>query len=215
MEVKYLRTGSLHIIDASPDALDRKVIWLCDSCSQRFVVEPWRQPGQQLQQRLKWTVPGSVRIRSAKESAELAKSFAAHELDDFSSAYTIFVGSTDLRILKQVSPLYPPIAKADHISGRVDLQISLGPDGHVTAASVISGPSLFIAAAEHCVKQWVYEPFVSHGRTCAVSTVVTVNFDSISPENGKDQPTGTPVLLLQQREIEEGQHVPTAGGTRP
>src|SRR5580704_999800 len=55
-EVLYLRSGTLHSIDCVEDesrAVKRRIIWLCDSCKQLFSVEPWRSPGEQLQQRPK------------------------------------------------------------------------------------------------------------------------------------------------------------------
>ena len=197
LEVEYLRTGSLHIIDVpgAGDAMPvRKVIWLCDSCSQRLVVEPWRPPGQQLQPRRKRTIPRGVRIESATERAELAKVFASRELENFSSAHTIVVRSTGLCKVKQLPPVYPPIAKAAHVSGQVRLQISIGSDGHVTGTNVISGPQMLIGAAEECVKQWVYEPAVRHGKACPVSTVVTVTFDPPSRANPKREQFGIPIL---------------------
>ena len=55
-EALYLRSGTLHSIDYVEDgdhAIRRRIIWLCDSCAQIFAVEPWRLPGEQLQQRPK------------------------------------------------------------------------------------------------------------------------------------------------------------------
>jgi|SRR5208282_5645798 len=53
-EAKYLRSGSLHLIDClESNALNvqterRRVVWLCAECSQYLTVESWRPPGQQL-----------------------------------------------------------------------------------------------------------------------------------------------------------------------
>jgi len=62
-EALYLRSGTLHSIDCLEEenqTVKRRIIWLCDSCNQLFTVEPWRSPGEQLQQRAKTAVPHPV-----------------------------------------------------------------------------------------------------------------------------------------------------------
>jgi len=59
-EALYLRSGTLHSIDCleeKSDTVKRRIIWLCESCNQLFVVEPWRSPGEQLQMRPKSALP--------------------------------------------------------------------------------------------------------------------------------------------------------------
>lgn len=85
-------------------------------------------------------------------------------------------------LVTRTLPVYPPIAKAAHVSGQVKLQIEIGVDGHVTGEKVISGPPMLVGAAEACVKQWVYD---TGGRT--YSTVVTVDFGLPPPINPNDQ----------------------------
>ena len=59
-EELYLRSGALHSIDCVEEesgSVTRRIIWLCDSCKLLFSVEPWRSPGEQLQQRAKPAIP--------------------------------------------------------------------------------------------------------------------------------------------------------------
>lgn len=52
----YLRSGGIFTVDVLDGAiradqhqtLQRRVIWLCDSCLGAFSVETWRPPGHQL-----------------------------------------------------------------------------------------------------------------------------------------------------------------------
>jgi hypothetical protein len=70
-ESLYLRSGTLHSIDyveEGNNAVKRRIIWLCDSCAQLFAVEPWRLPGEQLQQRPKPVLP-----HSTSESRRMAR----------------------------------------------------------------------------------------------------------------------------------------------
>ncbi len=57
-EELYFRSGTLHSIDCAPaeylangHVVRQKVIWLCEECSGKFIVNTWRAPGEQLQLR--------------------------------------------------------------------------------------------------------------------------------------------------------------------
>jgi len=56
-ETLYFRGGSLHCLDRYEDApvgakqVRRQLVWLCPDCSRDFVVEGWREPGEQLVRR--------------------------------------------------------------------------------------------------------------------------------------------------------------------
>ena len=66
-ETSYFRSGSLHYMDRSQESRtaitgeQRQLVWLCPQCSQTFVVQTWRAPGQQLRVRTA-TVPQSFAI---------------------------------------------------------------------------------------------------------------------------------------------------------
>ena len=68
------------------------------------------------------------------------------------------------------------MARSEHISGVVKLQITIATDGHVTEAKPVSGPTLLYEAAQECVLQWVYEPIQRDGKPVRVSTTVNVTF---------------------------------------
>jgi TonB family protein len=107
-------------------------------------------------------------------------------------------GSLDLRIVKQTSPVYPPIAKAAHVSGEVKLQIEIGKDGRVTGTKVVSGPPMLVGSAQECVKQWLYEPAMVDGKPVSTSTTVTINFDLPAPVNPKDEQIASRFFPLDQ-----------------
>jgi len=56
-ETMYFRGGSLHCLDRSQESRTvasgerRQLTWLCPACTNHFVVETWRSPGQQLRER--------------------------------------------------------------------------------------------------------------------------------------------------------------------
>jgi len=67
---KFLRSGSLHLMDVkSEDGLaTRKLIWLCQECTSRYVIQPWRPIGQQLRLRPPaklFTIPVPAKVQAA------------------------------------------------------------------------------------------------------------------------------------------------------
>lgn len=51
---KFLRSGTLHLADIvqKDGSVAQKMIWLCDECTQRYTVQTWRPPGEQIRPRI-------------------------------------------------------------------------------------------------------------------------------------------------------------------
>jgi protein TonB len=78
--------------------------------------------------------------------------------------------------VKDVRPVYPPIALAMRARGTVILDVTIGTDGKVQDAKVLhSVPHLDLAALE-AVRQWEYEPTRINGALVALVMTVVVNF---------------------------------------
>ena len=74
-------------------------------------------------------------------------------------------------VRKQVTPVYPEIARKNSISGAVRLEVVIAPNGAVKSTKVLGGHPLLTDAAASAVKQWM---FVT---ASAESTqIVVVNF---------------------------------------
>ena len=80
------------------------------------------------------------------------------------------------RLLKSASPIYPPTARAQNVSGEVKIDALIDVNGNVTSVKIISGPALLHQSALDAVKQWKYEPAQLNGRPTPVHVVVTVHF---------------------------------------
>ncbi|HUG38566.1 MAG TPA: energy transducer TonB [Candidatus Limnocylindrales bacterium] len=78
--------------------------------------------------------------------------------------------------LKNVSPVYPDIAKQARVQGIVILECTISPQGRVTDVKLLRGIPLLDAAAVDAVKQWVYSPTLLNGVPVPVIMTVTVNF---------------------------------------
>lgn len=79
-------------------------------------------------------------------------------------------------LISTVTPVYPPEAKKDGIQGKVQLQVVIDKEGHVTEVSVLQGPDVLVDAAVEAVKQWVYRPTLLNGEPVKVLTTIDVNF---------------------------------------
>jgi protein TonB len=80
------------------------------------------------------------------------------------------------QLLVAVKPVYPPIAKAAHISGVVELDAVIGVNGRLSEIQVKSGNPLLVPAALDAVKQWVYKPTYLGGDPVEVATTIVVTF---------------------------------------
>jgi len=87
----------------------------------------------------------------------------------------------DNTVLK-MQPVYPPVARAAHVEGKVLLHAIIDQDGAVESLDVISGPALLQGAAVNAVKQWKYRPYLIDGVARKVDTKVTVNFQLSKPK---------------------------------
>lgn len=101
------------------------------------------------------------------------------------------------RLLRQVQPVYPSIARAAHISGPVVLQATIGKNGAVKNLDVVNSNPLLDQAAMDAVKQWRYKPWILNGEPVEVETEITVNFDLQEPPSpAAPTPTASPPSVV-------------------
>ena len=87
------------------------------------------------------------------------------------------------KLIHQIAPVYPTIAKTAHISGDVVIDAVLDENGNVTQMNVLSGPVLLYPAALAALKEWKYEPTYLNDVPVAVQLLVTVSFRLEAPGN--------------------------------
>jgi TonB family protein len=80
------------------------------------------------------------------------------------------------KLVKQVAPVYPPLAKTARVQGAVRFQAIIGKDGVIRNLDVIGGPPLLQPAAIDAVRQWTYRPTLLNGQAVEVSTTIEVLF---------------------------------------
>jgi protein TonB len=80
------------------------------------------------------------------------------------------------RLISSVPPVYPALAKTQHIQGDVRVDALIGANGRVTSMKVISGPTLLHQAAMDALHQWKYQPAMLNGKPVAMHLTVTIQF---------------------------------------
>jgi TonB family protein len=75
--------------------------------------------------------------------------------------------------IKDVTPVYPTIAKAAGVEGTVTIAAAIDANGNVTGVSVLRSVPMLNQAALDAVKEWQYQPQRVAGK--AVPSMVTVN----------------------------------------
>ena len=80
------------------------------------------------------------------------------------------------KLISKVDPIYPEQARAAGIEGEVQVDVTIGEDGHVQSAEPKDGNPLLATAAANAVRQWIYQPTLLNGQPVIVMTTVTVPF---------------------------------------
>jgi len=80
------------------------------------------------------------------------------------------------KLIKEVAPVYPEIAKQAGVEGVVILEATTNIYGRVIDTKILRSIPLLDQAAIDAVKQWVYEPVKVDGKPEGIIFTVTVNF---------------------------------------
>ena len=79
-------------------------------------------------------------------------------------------------VIQKTTPVYPPLAKAAHVSGTVVIQATISKNGGVGNLRVVSGPAMLRQSALDAVKNWRFRPYLLDGEPVQVDTAVNVTF---------------------------------------
>ena len=81
------------------------------------------------------------------------------------------------KLIRQVNPAYPALARQARVSGTVRLTAIIGKDGAIRNLAVMSGHPLLAPAALEAVRQWLYQPTLLNREPVEVITCRSdVNF---------------------------------------
>jgi len=80
------------------------------------------------------------------------------------------------KLIRQVKPEYPALARIARIYGVVHLVGVIGKDDTIQNLQVISGHPLLARAALDAVRGWIYKPTLLNGQPVEVTAPIDVNF---------------------------------------
>jgi TonB family protein len=78
--------------------------------------------------------------------------------------------SSKRKIKVRVAPEYPPLARQLKVTGKVKIEATIAPDGHVTSTKILGGSPVLVVAAIDALKKWRYE-------ASSKETIEIVEFD--------------------------------------
>jgi len=93
-----------------------------------------------------------------------------------SAAAAVRVTQAQPALIRQIPPVYPPLAKQARIQGTVVMNATIARDGTVQNLTMVSGHPLLAQAAMDAVRQWVYQPTLLNGEPVGVETEIDVNY---------------------------------------
>jgi TonB family protein len=76
-----------------------------------------------------------------------------------------------------ITPRYPETAKAVHLTGQVQVQVTIDEDGNVIAADILSGHFLFRRAALDAARASKFTPTILSEQKVKVTGVIIYNFN--------------------------------------
>ncbi|MFZ0736942.1 MAG: energy transducer TonB [Candidatus Acidiferrales bacterium] len=78
------------------------------------------------------------------------------------------------KMIHQVQPIYPQIAKTAHLEGTVVLHAIITKEGYIRELQYVSGPPLLMKSSMDAVRQWRYEPTLLQGQPVEVDTMISI-----------------------------------------
>lgn len=81
------------------------------------------------------------------------------------------------RIVQQIQPVYPALARQGRIQGSVQLKALVGVDGKIKNLTAVNGHPLLVDAALDAVRHWTYQPTLLNGVPVEVKTEIVVRFE--------------------------------------
>jgi len=108
--------------------------------------------------------------------------------------------------LKRVQPKFQEARRAGLQGGIVRLLVTVGPEGSVIGAEVLTGPEVLRSAALDAVRQWRYHPVIRNGQPVSAYTDALVTFSILgSPPtasmNSADEMVATMRIVELQRQF--------------
>ena len=84
-------------------------------------------------------------------------------------------GEARKMLVTKVDPEYPAMAKQLRLSGKVQVDCYIDPNGAVEKVQILNGNPLFTSSITNAMKKWKFKPVEANGK--AASAVASFAFD--------------------------------------
>jgi TonB family protein len=81
------------------------------------------------------------------------------------------------RVIEQVQPEYPAVARVNFIQGRVRLDLTVNSRGNVESVHVLEGNAILAQSALEASRGWIYSPLTTPTGPAGFRTTVAVKFE--------------------------------------
>jgi TonB family protein len=129
-----------------------------------------------------WATDTSMTTRGVAEQAPIVRSLLRTARSEAASAALVpsnLAGPggkvEPAALISRKDPAYPTFANGSPISGRVEVQFRISPEGKVYDAKTVKGPAILARAAIEALEMWRYEPARLYG--APVDSQASTNFD--------------------------------------
>ncbi|HWW17365.1 MAG TPA: TonB family protein [Candidatus Saccharimonadales bacterium] len=108
----------------------------------------------------------------------LGANFAESSKQPAAPAEPVAVGGDvkPARLISSVPPVYPALAKTQHVAGEVRIDALIDANGRVTTMKVVAGPNVLRQAAMDALRQWKYQAATLDGKPAPMHLTVTIQF---------------------------------------
>jgi periplasmic protein TonB len=93
-----------------------------------------------------------------------------------STRLTVSSGVSAGMLMAPIRPIYPAIAIAAHVEGKVVVEAVISKGGAIESLHVVSGPEMLRASAMDAIRAARYQPYKLNGEATEVQTTITVHF---------------------------------------
>lgn len=73
-------------------------------------------------------------------------------------AQQVSVEDSKRKVKSKVSPVYSDLAHRMNLAGKVKVEVTIAPDGHVKSARPVGGHPVLVQSCLDAVKDWKFEP---------------------------------------------------------
>ena len=123
--------------------------------------------------------PPKAAVEEAAPQAPLhsAAKLPAHSARSAKKPVPSIVLARGAKPIRQTNLSYPVEAQNEHVTGVVEMQLTIAEDGSVKSPRVLSGDPLLRAGLTEEVSKWVFQPLRVDGKPVPMTTELTIKFN--------------------------------------